>query len=264
MKKNILLLLISVFLSNLFAQSNNKFFSRLSVPRITVGEVYSDIILPSAYNNSELGDLNATKKSYFGSIGTDYSIFPWLKVESNLTYQERKALEFFLFPTGDSSSGFGGIWIIGKVPTSPQSEYWSPGRSKHLPNFKYLDVELIPKIEYGGRLKYNIGFGVFYGLLLNRDEVLVTKEDLPGWEGFFQPPFNLFGEVPYHRYDYGWLSKGGMSFQVTKRINIGLIIKAYRSRTHLSDTFIDRASLDHNMRWKADLVGLTFRYGVVQ
>ena len=74
-------------------------FAQFSPPKLSLGIQYSDIL--STYADYTAG--NTWKRGVWTSVGTDYKILKWLAVEGNITYQERKPLEVFAFPWGDST-----------------------------------------------------------------------------------------------------------------------------------------------------------------
>ncbi|MEZ4886851.1 MAG: hypothetical protein R3E32_19135 [Chitinophagales bacterium] len=180
-----------------------------------------------------------------------------------MTYQERKALEVFHFPFGDESqqvAGVTGMWIFAKYPTSPQSEIFDPEIDHPFPNFRYLNLEFIPMFEIGQKLKLRAGFGLFGGILLNPAQMTFGREDFPRDDAFFEPPFNVYGEVSYHEYDFGYLPKIAISYPINGKMNIGASAKAYLSRVRLNDTFVAPRNLQWNIRWESFLVGLDFQY----
>ncbi len=247
--KNILIILFLIIASSASAQ--------FSSPSFSFGLVYSDI--KSSIEDFENG--NTWRRGGWASISTDYAIKKWLCLEGTLTYQERKALEVFPFPFGDSTQqdyGFN-MWIFSKYPTSPQNNNFNEELFIHFPNFKYLTIEFIPKIVFGSKWKFSAGIGFFYGQLLNKDEVKVTRRELPNALGFFEPPFNLYGEVHYHSVDYGWIPKLSAIWQVNEKLTLGIMVKSYQSSERLNDTFVD-PDLRLNMRWTAVLGGLSVQY----
>ena len=114
-------------------------FAQFSPPKLSLGIQYSDVL--SSYEAYTEG--NTWKRGVWGTLGTDYKLLNWLAIEANITYQERKPLEVFIFPFGDSTgmAGEGSFKsVFSQYPTSPQSKIFrhSVERFIQFPNFKYL------------------------------------------------------------------------------------------------------------------------------
>ena len=237
-------------------------FAQFSPPKLSLGIQYSDVL--SSYEAYTEG--NTWKRGVWTSVGTDYKILKWLAVEGNITYQERKPLEVFAFPWGDSTmSGEGyAIWIFSEYPTSPQSKHFRDPdglRFIQFPNFKYLGLEIIPLFRFGKRVEWSFGVGLFGSILLNRDLLRFGKEHFPFQQIFFGPPFYVYGTVSYHRYDYGWIPKISCAYPLNTKTKIGLSFKSYQSRVRLNDNFAHgRTSLGFDMRWTAFLTGIDIQY----
>ena len=124
------------------------------------------------------------------TLSEDIQLKKWLKIDIGVGYQERVPLEVLKFPMGDPSQQIPGveyIFIFSNYPTNPQNNLFETfeGEIVRLPNFKYLNSEIIPTISLGGKVKYSIGIGCFGGILLNRKTTTVSKEDLPKRGRFF-------------------------------------------------------------------------------
>ena len=256
MKVNILLIFSLTVLSlDVSAQ-----FSPL---KLSLGIQYSDILSHDIdYTNG-----NAWKRGVWGGMGTDYKILNWLAIEGNIAYQERKPLEVFSFPWGDSTGmgkeGYLTLTFLA-YPTSPQSKkFHEPGglRFIQFPNFKYLDVEIIPVFTFGEKIGWSVGVGLFGGILLNRNLLIFGKEHFTYQQYLFDAPFYASGTVSYHRYDYGWIPKLSCTYPLNKKTKIGVTLKSYQSRVRLNDNFAhSRSSLYADMRWTAFLAGIDMQY----
>ena len=238
-------------------------FAQFSPPKLSLGIQYSDILsVKESYT-----DGNTWKRGVWGTLGTDYKILKWLAIEGNITYQERKPLEVFTFPWGDSTSmGKEGNFTLtfSEYPTSPQSKkFREPGglRFTQFPNFKYLNIEIIPLFRFGRRIEWSVGVGLFGGILLNRNLLIFGKEHFVHQQFFFGPPFYASGTVSYHRYDYGWIPKISCAYPLNAKTKIGVSVKSYQSRVRLNDNFAHgRTSLGFDMRWTAFLAGIDVQY----
>ena len=254
---------ISILCIFLLTALSHEAFAQFSFPKLSVGIQYSDILSAKAgYTNG-----NTWKRGVWTSIGTDYKILKWLAIEGNITYQERKPLEVFVFPWGDSMGinreGYA-KWIFSKYPTSPQSKtFREPGgyRFIQFPNFKYAGLEIIPVFKFGRRVEWSVGVGLFGSILLNRNLLIFGKEYFPHEQFFFGPPFYVYGTVSYHRYDYGWIPKISCAYPLNTKTKIGVSFKSYQSRVRLNDNFAHgRTSLGFDMRWTAFLAGIDMQY----
>lgn len=236
--------------------------AQFSIPKLSMGVQYSDVISYFDYYT----DGNTWKRGIWASIATEYVIQKWIAVEINITYQERKPLEVFAFPFGDSTgmTGEGAYkFIISKYPTSPQSKIFFNSNKRYIqfPNFKYLDVEIIPIFKFGKKVEWRAGVGIFGGILLNQDLLIFGKEHFPAFEPNFRPPFSAYGTVSYHRYDYGWIPKISCTYPINAKTKIGLSFKSYQSRVRLNDNFAhSRTSLHFDMRWTAFLAGVDIQH----
>lgn len=253
----------NAFLLTFFCVGMNTILSaQFSSPKISAGIQYSDIL--SYFDNYTDG--NTWKRGVWTSLGTEYKIFKWFAIEGNITYQERKPLEVFAFPFGDSTGTAGegyAKFIISQYPTSPQSKIFrnSVNRYIQFPNFKYLDLEIIPLLKFGKKVEWRAGVGLFAGILLNRDLLIFGKEHFPSFESDFHPPLSAYGTVSYHRYDYGWIPKISCTYPISAKTKIGLSFKSYQSRVRLNDNFAhSRESLYFDMRWTAFLAGVDIQH----
>lgn len=244
------------FLTILTIQASAQF----SPPKLSLGIQYSDILSIT----TDYAEGNAWKRGVWGTLGTEYKILPWLAVEGNITYQERKPLEVFVFRSRDSTGTAGEghyKWVFAKHPTSPQSKLFNNSFYKYIvfPNFKYLDLEVIPVFKFGKKVEWSVGVGIFVGILLNRDQLIFGKEYFPSEQFFFGPPFYVYGTVSYHRYDYGWIPKISCAYPINPKTKIGITFKSYQSRVRLNDNFA-YSTLVWNIRWTSFLGGLDIQY----
>lgn len=241
MKKFILITFLTIALLNLSsAQSQSLTFSSGFLSSDFKSEIYL------------FNEQNAPKFGFWSTVGFKAPIWRWVKVESNVTYQQRKPLEVFPFCTP------GGYFVFIGYPTSKQSKEYRP-EFPIFPDFKYLHLELIPTVEFGNRLKIAFGAGGFYGVLLNSAEVKRDKYDFPLEESTFHAPWNAYGEILYHKLDYGILPKIGVSFKLNEHLSLGLVGKAYFSKIRLNDTHVFPV-LPLNQRWVAYLCGVEANY----
>lgn len=239
MKKMILFLILLHCVETTKAQ-NRILFRR--------GILFSDI----ASKYEEFRMYNDVKYAMWTSLGISVPIRKILEIETSLTYQNRKPLEVFPFPVA------GGYHFLVGYPTSEQSKDYRPD-FLIFPDFQYLHLEAVPVICVGRKLQCRIGIGLFYGILLNRDVVTRDRYDFPLEQFLFEPPFSAYGEVLYHRQDYGVLPQLSVCYPIANRITLGLSAKSYQSLTRLNDTHVF-PWLDYNMRWSAYLLGLEAGY----
>lgn len=251
--KLITLLICSFIFTNLSAQKNG--------PELSFGILNADI--KSFIEYWEKG--NPWRKGAWVSLNQNHKIFKWLHLDTGITYQERMPLEVFTFPFGSGlAEGVSGVstrFTFEKWPSSPQHELFDPEIYVRIPNFKYLNVEIVPNITIGNTFSVTIGAGLFGGVLLNRDATTITKEDLPYAASFFEPTsYNVYGEVTYHKYDSGFMPKAAIAYKINDKIKVGLMFKSYHSFIRLNDTFVEERNLALNMRWVAHAGGLSVQY----
>ena len=251
--KSIILLILTFIFINIHAQKN--------VPEISFGILNANI-------KTFIVDWNrgsAWRKGAWVSLNQNHKIYKWLHLDTGLTYQERMPLEVFTFHwgwgLGEGVSGVSARFTYGKWPTNPQNEKFdSDDRYVRFPNFKYLNVEMVPNITIGNTFSFTIGAGLFGGVLLNRKENTITKEYFPTAASDFGPPNNVNGEVTYHRYDSGFMPKVAINYKINDKIKVGLQFKSYHSFIRLNDTFVTERNLALNMRWIAHAGGLSMQY----
>lgn len=238
----------SLFLAsfNLFAQFSNVNFS--------TGLLYSNI---KGEDGNMMEGYNKPKRGIHISLGTEYKVSKSLGIELSISYQERKALEVFAFPTEE---GLGSAAIIAGYPTSQQSQIFDTNFYKQFPNFKYLNVEFIPTFEVGEKVKLRFGVGFFMGKLLNVDELVFTKEDFPSFNFYFDTPFDAYGETHYRSYDYGFVPKIAIDYMLSSKMGVGFYSKMYLSRTLLDDTFNAPMERRFNYKWRALFGGVKLQY----
>jgi len=249
--RNLHTLIILFFSLNLFAQKKSE---------ISFGILYADILSVT----SALTDGNTWRRGFWVTYQQSHSLNKnkWLFLDTGLTYQERIPLEVLRFPFGNPNNGNEGAasFYFSEYPTNPQHKLFNDNY-KRLTNFKYLTLEIIPQVvlESKNNWKFKAGAGIFGSILLNRDQTTVTKDDLPNEEFFFGPPFNVYGEVIYTKYDYGWIPKIGADYWLNEKMKLGVVFKSYHSVVRLNDTFIDPV-LVWNMKWIAIAGGVSFQY----
>jgi len=241
-----------VFSINLSAQIN--------APEIATGILYADI-----KTRDEVWKRGRAwrRGSWISLHSTHQFSKKWLCLDVGMTYQERNPLEVFSFGLGDSSMQVSGVtsrFSLVEYPTSPQNELFNTDEYIRFPNFKYLNMELIPNITLGKPVSFTIGIGLFGGILLNKKQTTFTKEDFPKVIELFSSPRNVNGEIRYHKYDYGWMPKIVIRYSISNNIKLGLHLKSYQSLSRLNDTFVNTKTMAFNMRWQAFAGGLSLQY----
>lgn len=203
-------------------------------------------------------DLNKGKIGFYAAIGTSYKIWKWISIEGNFIYQERWPLEIFRLSGGDSF----GIHTLGGWPTSPQSDLWDPSIYPRFPNFKYLHLDLIPTVSFGKKLNISLGIGIFYGRLLNKNKLVFGRKDFPSTDFIFEEPFNVSGEVRYTKHDIGWIASFGINYPISKRLRLGISMKAYVSEFALNENryFPSAWGRNNNATWMVFTGGIELRY----
>ena len=250
--KSVTVLVFACIFNNLSAQKN--------APELSFGILNADI--KTVIINWRDG--NTWRKGAWVSLNQNHKIYKWLHLDTGITYQERMPLEVFTFhwawEFNQEISGVSNRYTLGKWPTNPQNEKFDPSMYVRFPNFKYLNLEIIPNITIGDTFSITIGAGLFTGVLLNRKATTVTKENFPIVASLFGPPHNLSGEVTYHRYDSGFIPKAAIAYKINDKIKVGLRFKSYHSFIRLNDTFVTENALGLNMRWVAHAGGLSVQY----
>ena len=225
--------------------------------------LFSDIA-SSAYAGG-LEEGNTWKRGFELKGGITFRLYKnWLILDASINYDERKALEVFTFPFGEESQQIpriNNVFAFGNVPTSPQSKgFYSHGTQYiHFPNFKYSHITIVPKVIFGHLFSVEAGIGFFGGILLNRNQLIFGEEYFP-WSSDFDPPYNVYGEVRYHRYNFGWMSEFSLNYQIHKTWQIGLVGKSYQALARLNDTFVAKNILKSNTRWIAYTLGINLKY----
>ena len=199
---------------------------------ISTGVIKSDLHLSTFEKISEETndvDVNTSKVNYYLSINSNYKIRHWFYLNGGITYQERLPLEFFRFaPTNEFNP-----WELAAYPTSSQSNIWNSSRYKRLTNFKYIHFEFIPMLRLKKKIEVSVGIGLFYGHLINHKILKFGRADFPHVDFLFDPPFNVGGQVEYHKDDLGWMPKLTVQYPISERLNIGLDFKGYVSQYRL-------------------------------
>lgn len=215
--------------------------------RIKSGVLFSDI--KSLASDGAYEEGNDTKRGWQVSLGYSRKVHKFLNLEVDLSYNERKALEVFPFSFGLNPI-VPSLWLYSSVPTSPQSEGfdWEEYNFKHFPNFKYMHVSLLPKLIFGSRIRGEFGAGLFAGYLLNQRQIIFDKEDFLWAASDFEPPFNVHGEVSYHRFDWGIKANSAVEYWFSEKTGLGISGSYMHSLTRVNDTFVDQF-LDFNLRW---------------
>lgn len=278
MKKIVLLFLVFASIKGI-AQTEKTQVIRFSKPKISGGTLWSDVIPPIEGSYTDLSQSyglstedydeyskNTWKRGFYVETGTDVRLSKRIRLEGNLVYQERKALEVFAFfkhEVNDEDLPFrnGSEVTYINVPTSEQSEGFDSNIDKPLDNFKYFGFELVPVAEYGERLKMRIGVGMYAIFLLNRNKLVFDKDDFPRYSYLFEPPQTAFGKVKYTESDGGFVLKTSLKYSLGDKVSIGLTGKYYWSKSILNGTLQeDRGWLRSNLRWTTYLAGLDFFY----
>lgn len=252
------------FLFFLFLIPSFEVVSQVSSYDFSINILFSDI--SSLAYDGAVEESNSWKRGFEFRSGVTFNIYKkWSVLDIALSYNERKALEFFPFPFGEEGQQFGNInsvFAYGDVPTSPQHKdfYTSVFEYIHFPNFKYLHLSLIPKLRLSHhKFSFEGGVGFFGGLLVNRNQLIFGEEYFP-WAAFdFGPPHNVYGDVRYHRYDFGWVTDISFHYKINDLWKIGIAGKSYQSLVRLNDTFV-APTLYHNTRWIAYTLGLEVTY----
>lgn len=201
------------------------------------------------------------RTGWWSTLHSEYRMYPWFSVGVGITYQERKALETFSFSFGANTTST--RHTLSDYPTSPQHpDFYNPDKHYiHFPNFKYLDVEVIPTARLGKKIIFKMGSGVFGGVLLNPQSAKVTQQELPDVQFIFQEPFNVFGEVTYHPFDLGWIPMLAIEYPISKHLKLGITYKSYQSVIRLNDNFVWPFRYnEQNMRWVSHLLGVSLTY----
>ena len=229
--------------------------------KLSTGVVHSDLHGSSfdmAISSNTSRDLNTPKIGFYTAVGASYKIWKWISVEGSLTYQERWPLEVFSL-SGNRSSG---LHILGGWPTSPQSYLWDPEVYPRFPNFKYLHVDVIPMASFGKKLRVSVGFGIFYGRLLNKNKLIFGRKDFPSTDFIFEEPFNVSGEVRYRIDDVGWIPAFSINYPISSRLKLGISTKTYVSIYALKEA-LDYPSAwgrNNNATWMVFTGGVELRY----
>ncbi|MEM1326497.1 MAG: outer membrane beta-barrel protein [Bacteroidota bacterium] len=234
----------------LFSLSN---FAQFTEVTVSGRMVFSDIVT-SVYHGS-FGDVNSWKYSKGFSVGTNYMMWKdRVGIQTNLFYNERKALEYFPFrgPT------------LVMWPTSPQSENFNNSNFDpafvHQPNFKYLHLELMPTYYLSLNEKWRIqsGIGVSGGILLNRQEVIFSPDDFPRVTEWFRDRLDP-KDIEYHRWDVAILGEIGVERRLSEKLAMRLSSSMQYSLINLDDIY--RSSLSDQMNWWTIMpsLGLSYR-----
>jgi hypothetical protein len=206
-------------------------------------------------------DQNTWKYGPVFELGAAFAVRKWFNIESSLLYRERKALEMYTFPSGGGHpQGLTAKWIFAKYPSSPQSPNFDPTYFKHLPNFKYLHLCVTPTVSVGHKMRFTAGVGIFGGILLNRADKQVTKEDLPHVKDFFQAPFYVYGSVNYNLYDFGFAPRVQVEYSIAPKRWIGLTFSSQHSLSHLNNDFVRPGYYSNlNIFWLTFSGGVSYR-----
>jgi hypothetical protein len=236
-------IILLVFINTLSAQHMSYFF-RTAVENAN----YTTI-------DGSLRDQNTWKYGPVFELGTALAVRKWFSLESSLSYRERKALEIYSFPSERESR-----WVFVQYPSSPQSPKFNSTDYKHLPNFKYLQLCITPTVLVGHKVRLAAGIGFFGGLLLNRADKQVTKEDLPLIKDFFQAPFYAYGSVNYNLYDFGFAPRVQVEFPIAARRWIGFTFSSQHSISRLNNDFVRPGLYSRfNIFWLAFEGGVSYR-----
>jgi hypothetical protein len=237
--------------------------AQVSSVSLKAGILFSDISSIGYLGELEKG--NSAKRGFFLQTNAEYHLSKRRMVlDFGLNYNERKALEVFVFNLGEPGTvqNAVGTFIYSMVPTSPQSEgFYTHGRDyPHFKNFKYLHFQLIPKFVLGKKERLKMGLGMFAGLLLNRSRVIFGQKDFP-WATDFEEPFNISGQNEYNDFDAGLVAnvEYELPIRIKENWRIGISSSARYSFVRLNDTFPDK-NYASNMRWIIAEGGIFVRY----
>ena len=230
-----------------------------NTPELSFGILYADV----KTRTPSWRDGNPFRRGAWLTLQQNNKLWNWFHLDTGITYQERMPLEVMSFAPGNSTTGTAGIATLVTLfayPTNPQNELFDNQFKEYLrlPNFKYLNLEIIPNITFEKVLSFEIGVGVFAGILLNKNDKTVSKEDLPNEKIAFDAG-QMSGEVLYRKYDYGWIPKAAIAYQINDKIKVGLQFKSYQSFSRLNDTFVFKQK-SLNMKWIAHAGGLSMQY----
>ena len=210
-------LIVTLFLSFLQLKSQ-------STIDLSYGVLHSDIYT----RDEKLSEANSGKFGYYVSVGYQKKIWKHLHLKTRSIFFNKKPLEVFVFGSSPDV-GIPGTYTFANVPTSEQSEGFDPKFDKILKDFRYLSIDILPTFSIERRIKFNLGIGFNYKRLLNFEDVIVRREDVPSFDAFFEPPFSVSGEVHYGKNDYGWTSALSIAIPINKKIAVGLEGNFYHS-----------------------------------
>jgi len=240
---------------SVFILFNITIFGQNSNPELSFGIVQSGI--KTIYWDWQQG--NNWRKGFWVTLNQNNKVAKWFGISTGLTYQERIPLEVFsLNYSLNNVPSVASRYTFGQWPSNPQNRLFDEGIYVRFPNFKYLNLEVIPNVKIGSTFSVTAGVGLFGGILLNKKNATITIDKLPSLEGFVGTPY-IYGEFEYHKYDWGWIPQLNIDYQINDKIKIGALLKSYRSLTRLNDSFVD-PSLYFNMRWEAYAYGLNVQY----
>ena len=224
---------------------------------ISSGIVFSKYV--SQHPSYSLGSI--WRRSAWISVDYRNNIHRCFQVEASISYQERTPLELLPFAMSPQSGGLDAT-ILTNWPTNPQNELFDRvDYARRFPNFKYAHLEVAPSIKFDAAISASLGFGVFGGILLNKNETLITRDD-------FDPEFHsllttqgVVDTITYTLFDFGVLPKFSLGLRIRKKLHVGIHAKYYISLRRLNDTLVRRESFQlDNMRWRAVLIGTYFTY----
>jgi len=247
--KKIQILLLFTILSSL-AHTQNPLNS---IVGFSSGILYSDI----TSWDEVITDANSGKYGYYLSIGYQQRVWKYLHLKSRGNYFSKKPLEVFVFGS-NPDIGIGALHIFGEIPTSKQSDDFEPKTYKILNNFKYLGIDIMPTVSIKGKIIFDVGIGFFYRRLVNPEEVIVKREDLPVFDFFFEPPFSVTGEVLYGKNEWGWTSSTSILLPINNKISIGLEGNFYHSFRGMHDD--PYPAVLGNPKWLVINGGLSVQY----
>ncbi len=225
----------------------------LTDTKILVGANYSNITSKRpAYEN-----VNPFRYGWLISANQNIQLKKVVNLNIGITYQEKMPLEFFEFKMA-TQAGTSSFLVFEEYPSNPQNRFYNEENFIRFPNFKYLNLEVVPNITLGNRIKTSFGVGLFGGVLLNKNEVTREQSDFVGFKDMFEQ-LGVEGNVEYTRLDFGWIPKIECNYSINDKIGIGIQLKSYYSFSRVNDTLID-VIRPFNLFWVSYAGGVSFQY----
>ncbi len=237
-------------------QSMSLSFERLVSDIVTGLEVRDPQFHPDPHN--------LPKRTYSINAQTTVDLYKnMFHLSVNIGYDERKALEIFPFyNTGLAvNTAINTSWVLAGVPTSPQNpkfeEFNSYNDFPEFPNFEYLNLAFVPSYEFRfKRLGVNVGVGIFYNYLLNKEDLVFGREWFPWTDFIFDEPFYVSGEISYNTVDFGYIRHAEFSYRVSDRFRIFINARYLKSKAVLNT----RTERYGSQKWRVWKYGIGIEY----